>query len=226
MKRCLYILILIGLAAASPGRADTVNWGSSFGGVHVESDGDALLATFTFEIGTFGSTFIPDETNVDLWSANWKVLDAATYNDTLNIFTDSFDLLDHPTLPGQVVSNSPDADPVNFSQGEQVYIWVYNTDTAAPGSEWVLITDNDGAGGDDWVIPDPDDQTIDPVQWRVSTATQVVFGGLNDVSGPGERTGGPPLFDLQTHTFVPEPSGALLVGCGLGVLALRRRRFL
>jgi hypothetical protein len=226
MKRLLPILILLGsLALSVQARADTVNWGSSFFGTHIQSDGSPITATFNFEIGTFGSSFIPDETNVGLWEANWQVLDAAPYFEFFSFFTGSFDLQDHPTNPGQVVSTSPDADPVDFFVGEQVYIWVYNTATPGPGAEWVLITDNDGLNGDDWVLPDPDDQTVDPLQWRVSTATDAIFGGLNDVSGPGERTGGPPVFDLQTHTFVPEPSSALLLITGAGLLLLRRKNF-
>lgn len=205
---------------AGSAQAITVDWGDSFGGVDIQSTGVDIYDTFTFEIGTFGS-FVPDDTNTELWAANWTVLDSATYNPAVDFFSASFDLDADGGMPGNVISSSTgESVPI----GDQVYIWVYNWDTPGFGTEWALLTDSDGLNGDDWTVPAAGDQSTPNAEWRVSTADNAVFGGINNVRGPGTYTSTPPLFDLQTATFVPEPSSALLVVTGLGLLGARRRR--
>ena len=200
--------------------AITVNWGDTFFGSDIQSDGTDLDATFTFQIGTFGS-FVPIEANAAMWSANWTVLDNATYDVGFDRFQSSFQLATDGGIPGNVISSSTGE---SVAIGEQVYIWVYDTDVYGFGSEWALITDADALNGDDWTVPDAGDQSAGPLDWRVSLATTPIFGGANDVRGEGTFTSVPPAFDLQTATYVPEPSSALLVLAGLGLFGGRRRR--
>lgn len=218
--RAASLAVVAGLWFTASAKAITVNWGDSFGGVDIQSSGVDLDATFTFEIGTFGF-FVPDETNANLWAANWTVLDSATYNVAVDFFSSSFQLDADGGVPGNVISSSTGE---SVTIGDQAYIWVYNTSTPGFGSEWALLTDSDGLNGDDWGIPGAGDQSTPPVDWRVSTVTTPVFGGANNVRGQGSYPSAPPVFDLQTATFVPEPSSALLVVAGLGLLGSRRRR--
>ena len=205
------------LVLAPHGFAQKINWGSAANDVNSTSIGGFLTdATFTFQLGTFAdgaSEFIPDETNTDFWGARWVALDTATYNqegapnEEQGFFSDSWIV------------------PDNAYQGYQAYIWIFNNQLGNDTSEWVLITDNSGI--DAWKIPNSTgSQQNFPDQWRVSTATDPIFGGLNDVSGPGESTGGPGSFALKTHTFlpVPETGTTILFGLTLGTLVMRRGR--
>lgn len=222
------------LALTAPMQARTINWGSaSFDSLYT-SYGAPLDNSFTFELGTFG-TFVPTEFNMDQWSANWRVFDRATtangkWSDANSFFESSANLNDNGT------SSSLEANPGSlFAQGEQAYIWTFNTLLLTPGlTEWALVTNNslDGNTADDWVFPAPTDHSLTPLEWRIGgdplssmgPANDVPFGGVNSQQGPGEHTASPASFDLQTHTLAPEPGSALLIGM-IGLLVpLRRRR--
>lgn len=217
-------LTLLSLGQASTfGR--TIEWGNAVGDVVVNSQGIALDDSYIFELGTFGS-FVPTESNLSLWAANWKVFDRATapaldgWNSTLGFFGSA------ATLEVDLTSSeSPPLPPYTFLQGEQAYIWVYNGYTIDALTEWALITNDslDGNSADDWLFPAPGGKTDVPLEWRLSNASRVGFGGLNDEEGPGGYTVDPGLFALQTHT-VPEPSGLLLALLAVLIGAARRRR--
>lgn len=226
MKTKLLTIALAVLAMSSsmlPAR--TIDWGGAVNGLLYTSYGAPLDATFTFELGTFGDTFIPTEFNMAQWEANWKVFDRAVapalngWDPATQFFSGTATMQTNGTS-----SESPPLPAYTFNQGEQAYIWVYNTLTVAALSEWALVTNNslDGNALDDWTMPAHADQTQQPLEWRLSNATGVPFGGLNDVEGPGQYSVTPPAFDLQTHV-VPEPASALLVGIA-GLFAMRRRR--
>ncbi len=220
--------LLFLLALVTPVHAQTIQWGDLVGATVLQSDGSTIPVAlvgdpspaFHFEIGSFGS-FVPDDTNTALWKDFWKIFDAADFTGpTDNFFQGSVDM-----LSGQV-SSSPDANPTDtFAAGEQGYIWIYNDLDPVPTAEWVLIT-NDGSDvpgrGPAWTFPAFDDQTSLILDWRTDTATTPIYGGLNDTTGPGERTDSSTVFDLQTHTFVPEPDSAFLLGLGAFLIFLRR----
>ena len=205
----------------SDGFGQKINWGNAANDANSDSNGDALSdATFTFQLGTFTNgdgpptEFIPDISNTDFWGVRWVALDTAIYNQE-----------DPPDEHEGFFSDSWIV-PDDTYQGFQAYIWGYNNQAGDATSEWVLITDN--AGLDAWKIPSgTGTQQNFPDQWRVSTATDPIFGGLNNVDGPGETgPGAPPTFALQTNTFlpVPESSTAILFGLTLGSLVMRRSR--
>lgn len=223
LQRTLLALALILSSSLLQGR--TIDWGSAVGDALFTSNGVPLDNSFTFELGTFGA-FVPTEFNLDLWQANWKVFDraiapaASGWDSALGFFSGTATLQTNGTS-----SNSPPLPSFTFAQGEQAYIWVYNGFTIDALTEWALVTNNDLDGNplDNWTMPAHADQTLLPLDWRLSNATEVPFGGLNDIEGPGGYTVTPQTFELQTHT-VPEPSGlllALVAGC---IGATRRRR--
>ncbi len=227
-----FILPVALLVLAGSIQARTINWGSSFEDIIVDSAGTGLSAVYTFELGSFGS-FIPDQSNLEQWAANWKPFDLAqspaTWDPSNGFFSSSADVLDSP-VSGTSSSTTIPASPVNvFGPGERGYIWAYNTKTLAVGTtEWALVTNDstDGNAADDWLFPSSADHSSIPLQWRLPIASHVVFGGLNDVQGPGDYTPPTSSFALQTHTIsvVPEPSGALLVTLAGVAVSLRRRR--
>lgn len=218
-------LLLVTLATATT-QARTINWGSSVGDTLLDSSGSALSDLYTFELGSFGG-FVPDQSNIELWSDNWKPFDQATaplkFSSADGFFSSSADL-----LSGGTSSASPPLPSFTFSQGEQAFIWAFNTKTLAVGiTEWALITNDsgDGLSTDDWTFPSPADHSATPLEWRLPVASHVIFGGLNGVEGPGVYTPPGTNFELQTHTIsvVPEPSGALLIALAGLVVRLRSR---
>lgn len=221
MSHCSVLTLLLALCACA--QADTINWGSEFGSVNVQSDGStAVTAGFTIQLGKFASGFTPDGANVELWAENWIVFDEllpGEHNAAFGYYTGERQLLDNDT----------------FQPGDQAYVWMYSSQTVVPGSEWLLYTNDvtDGIAGDDWLYPAaPGSQQTEPLSWRVSNASHVVFGALDpdggDAATPqqGDGYGTPPgtPFHVQTHTFVPEPGTAALGAAALLMLAGNRRR--
>lgn len=216
-------------AAFLPAGAATIYWGSAVNDQLYDSYGSALDDSFTFELGTFGD-FVPNDDNLHLWLENWKVLDRVTapassgWDSGSGFFSSSVSL-----LPDGASSNTGVGGFV-FSPGEQAYIWVYNSQALEPDTEWALITNNasDGNTDDDWLIPAlPLDcgcgSGAESLEWRLSTATQPDFGGVNDEYGPGNVSDTPPSFALQT-AILPEPGGVLLLLSAAAFLGLRRQR--
>lgn len=210
----LLLLILVSVPAA----ARTIDWGNSVGDALYDSAGAALDSSFVFELGSFGS-FVPTALNLEDWESNWKAFDRAStpsdWNAVAGFFSSSATMED-----GGVSSEAPPLSPHVFAAGEQAYIWVFNTQTMAYGfTEWALLTDLD-----DWMFPAPGGKTDEPLEWRISTADTLVYGGLADQQGPGDYTVDPPSFAIQTHAVVPEPTTGVLVLLAAGVAMWRRRR--
>jgi hypothetical protein len=189
-----------------------VEWGSSSSAtslLHVDSGGDPVAATINIELGIFDPGFDPQSESPATWFDSWITLDIASYNAGASFFSSSYEA-DNPAIGGR-----------------QAYIWLFTDPNPTAGSEWALITDGDGQGGNDWMVPDVGDQTEVPLEWRVNEATEVLFGATESMSGMGVVEAAPPAgFELQTFGFappVPEPSTAAFLVVALG-LGLRRRR--
>jgi hypothetical protein len=218
--------LLLALLAMTSASARTINWGNSPDDTLLTSTGAALDDSFTFEVGSFGS-FLPDQSNLSQWAANWKVFDRATavdgtWNSGASWFSSSADVLAAPfPLTDGISSKAPPLPTFTFASGEQGYIWVYNTQNLTPGvSEWALVTNDQLANA--WAFPSPSDHGTTPLEWRLINSSTVIFGGLNDVQGPGEYTPPGVNYELQTHV-IPEPSGALMIAL-VGVLLRLRRK--
>lgn len=220
--KTLTLLCLLAL----PLSARTIDWGNAVDDVLLDSHGVALDDSFLFELGSFGS-FVPTAFNIDQWQANWKAFDRAQapssegWNSASGFFSSSATV-----LTGGLSSESAALGAQVFGDGEQAYIWAYNSFSYDPTTEWALITNNsiDGNVLDDWLYPAPGGKTDTPLEWRMSTASTLIFGGLADTQGNGYYTVDPGTYALQTHTVVPEPGSVLLVLCaGIGLRCCRRR---
>lgn len=218
------LVVVLSLWLNASANASTVFWGSNFNDNLFDSTGTALDATYSFEIGSFGS-FTPTYQNVDQWVANWKVFDRAFDPDVngWNVVDQFFVATVDHTLSGG--SSSTDANPSDvFTQGEVAYLWVYNSKTIVPTSEWALVTDGISTGdtGDDWIFPDPAN-TLGSFNWNLSDANSAIVGGANGVQGEGTFSATPGVFSLQT-AVVPEPGSALLLLAAAATHFIRRVR--
>lgn len=124
-------------------------------------------------------------------------------------------------MNNDVTTSNPTASTMSFA-GLDAYIWIRNGDDPVPGTEWLLTR------ASNWTFPTVGGDCCDTgvVEWAVSDLDPgdvPVWGRQNGVIGSGEfsstGTGG-----LQTFTFVPEPSSAILTAIAAGLLVLRRRR--
>jgi hypothetical protein len=226
------ICLALALAWAQGTQASTVFWGSNFNDNLYNSSGQQLDSTYNFEIGTFGS-FVPTYQNVDQWAANWHMIDYANNTDgnwdssnqffagTVSFATDGTSHSHSDPSTGIPQFNSSDV----FTQGNTVYLWVFNSQTIDPGSQWALVTEVGNTGplnNDPWVVPNPAD-TSGSYNWSLNDASTSVIGGVNNLQGPGTYSATPGVFSLQT-AVVPEPGSALLLLAAAATHLIRRAR--
>jgi hypothetical protein len=226
MKIRKLLLILPGAFLLSGSAfAVEINWGSDVDSVLRDSMGVPLDDTFLIQLGFFQTAtaepFIPDESNVGDWAANWKVFDQAAFSPVDGYFTST------ALLNSDGSSSSSFATlGIDFS-GQQTYIWTYNSTNPIPGSEWFLSTDPT------WVMPDAVANCCDnilPYEWSIADldfgdpGDTPVFGKQGGQTGAGVFTNTAENYDFQTFTFIPEPSSALLILLSGVAFALRRRR--
>lgn len=204
--------------------ASTIFWGTKPNDLLFDSQGNALDATFVFELGTFASTFTPNETNMDQWAANWFVFDAAIsgsgWNPAGQEVTGS---VEHTTSSG---STSPYATPgATFDQGTTAYLWVYNSKDLNTNPEWALLVDVDNGANlyYPWEFPDPTLEN-DSFDWQTQDVETAIYGGVNGTRAAGDFSALPATFTIQT-AVVPEPGSALLVIIGaMAVIGRAKRR--
>lgn len=219
---------VVALGASLSEAQATIVWGSSSTSEdYYQSDGTSDFSTsFTYELGYFDSSFTPTDSNKSSWATNWVVFDAASYVEVIP-GTGVYWFRSSAAVESGGTSSSPDADPSTaVFPGEQAYVWIYDTQTAGPGMEWLLYTNDssDSDSTDDWIFPSYQGQNPATLEWTVENASAVVFGGINDTQGPGQYDSPGGGFELQTHT-VPEPSSALfLTAMFVGACLTRRRR--
>jgi hypothetical protein len=201
--------------AATPIQAQTLNWGNDAFGDLSDSAGVTLDDTFVFQLGSFFNGFVPTDSNTDQWILNWEVFDQAAYNKDIEYFTSTV------YVRNDVTSSNPMASTLSFA-GLDAYIWIRNNDDPVPGTEWLLTRSSD------WKFPlvGGDCCSTEVTEWAVSdldSGDTPKWGRQNNVIGPGEFSS-TSTTGLQTFTFVPEPSSAMLCAMAGGFLVLRRRR--
>lgn len=217
MKNLLLIAVSAALGTAAV-KSQTLAWGNELGGKLADSSGSPLDISFTFELGSFASGFVPTEQNASAWLTNWIVFDRAQFNPVFGYFTSEVQMLPDGT------SGSTWATPGAESfEGLDAYFFVRKGEDAVPGTEWFL------AHAPFWVFPTAflDDccPTAPPTLWAVSDLEDAVpvFGSQNGVAGGGTGITLQEPAHLQTFTFVPEPGTVLLAMLGLSAVFRRRR---
>ena len=211
-------LALVGMC--TPARSSTISWGSDFSSFPIPelltSGGTPLDATYSFEIGSFGS-FTPTLSNISDWQANWKVFDRS-YDPTPADSGDGDPFGWNPgmffvgveTLNASGGSDSPDANPTDvFGVGEVAYLWAYNSKSIVPGSEWALVMDSNNSPTS-WQFAAPTDPDS---AWSLATADTAIIGSVNPSS----------VLALQTAP-VPEPGSAFLLFVAAATHLIRRVR--
>lgn len=209
MKKSIFLLGALLTGAMPLMAAQTLNWASPVFSQIVDSQGEALDASFTFELGVFTPGFTPEETNLADWASNWLALDQADYNPSIGYFTASLFLPDVPQY-------------AELFAEKQAYLWVRNGTTIGGGTEWFL------ASASNWTLPEAFTGCCGndiPLEWSVTDlgTTTPDYGTQNGEEGPGEivQSG---VFSLQTATVIPEPGPIALIAMATLVLQGRRRR--
>jgi len=227
-----FFAALLSVSLVPVSQAQTLNWGSENFSSFTDSQGATLDNTFVFELGAFDPNFTPDENNTSAWVANWRIFDQAAYSQVNGTFASTVEMLRDPdplANPDVLKSGFSGASTINFS-GLSAYLWVRKGDAPVEGSEWLLTR------AANWTFPLEGQDCCGKglVEWSVSDLNsgdvpkwgrQSGFDPLNPYvsTGPGVKTSDTPS-TLQTFTFVPEPSSALLAAiAGIGMVMRRRR---
>lgn len=213
-----YVITLSMIMSLSGLRGQTIEWGSEVFSQIVDSKGAALDNTYVFEVGIFASPFTPDEFNTESWYANWYAFDRAAYSASKGYFTSTVQMTDDGTSSSQYLSPSAPS-----FEGLDAYIWARNSTTPSPTTEWFLVK------SPEWVFPTATPGCCDngiPVQWSIGDLTASdtpVWGSQMGKDGKGKFTSDG-VYELQTFTFVPEPSAATLAFLFCGFFLTRRSR--
>ena len=160
--------IALWLALAGLGQAQTIDWGSPVWSQLLDSSGAALASgSYAFELGTFGS-FVPTDSNISSWSANWKPFDQASYSQTDGYFGSSATM-----NPSTGVSSNSIGGSTNFA-GQSAYLFVRNT-TGDPAGSFATSGQYLLARNASWTFPvlasSPNPGCCDnalPIEWSVS----------------------------------------------------------
>ena len=214
---------VLALAAHAQLNVNQINWGSQDFSQIVDQQGNTLAqGNFTFALGAFEIGFTPTEENRYEWAANFVTFDIADYNESGGVFAGEYSLYDntYTSLSGITIdSTGSNFEALGISR--DAYIWVYNDLNPEPGSEWFVARA-------DWAFPtitgdccsnDP------PLEWSMSDLDGgdiPLWGNQFNAEGNGVREIQDTNADLQTYTFIPEPSTALLVALS-GMLGVMRR---
>lgn len=202
------LALLLGCSSAN---SQTLNWGSLTESEIVDSNGatlDNLENVFLFQLGAFEEDFIPDETNVSQWLANWKVFDSASLT---NEGDGKYHFLDSRTV--EDYNDTESGDYSSAFEGLKGYIWVRNT----ANTEYFL------ASASEWTFPTVQECCPTGIHsWSLGDAIVPVWGSIGDNHGGGEYSS-PGPYDIQTHA-VPEAGSTLLALVACGMTLLRRRR--
>ena len=163
LLRCITLwFVLAGL-----GHAQTINWGSPVWSNLLDSTGATLASdSYAFELGTFGS-FVPTDSNITSWSANWKAFDQASYSPAAGYFGSSATMNPTTGLSSNSIGGSTD-----FA-GQSAYLFVRNTEGTngafSTSGEYLL------ARNASWTFPvlasSPNPGCCDnalPLEWSVS----------------------------------------------------------
>ena len=164
-----------------------------------DSSGTALTTGYTFSVGSFES-FTPTTLNTADWLGNFTSLGSINWDTTFTQYSGTANLTNNATP---------------FTSGSQAYVWGYNTQTIASGTEWILLTNSS------WTYPTAGN--VPTVNWDASDVGTVAVVGF--ISSATVGTGADPYLQTAAISAVPEPSTyALLAGVAmLGFVWLRRR---
>lgn len=214
----------------------TVAWGSSanFTPISFTSDGTVDNEVLKWDLGYFTAGYTPDQTNYATWAANWNVVATDRYRDFGGIWALSV--------------NTLDVGPI--AAGRQMYMFAYNDLGAigTPSGEALLfredgllfptvpnqvtfdIADNPLDDGFEFNGQPANDDAFTVIWGQVDRSIyaaggMLVGGGfVTDLKTDSNRqpaNDGNATFEMQSFTWVPEPSTALL--SVLGALMLLRR---
>jgi hypothetical protein len=225
---CWFLVFAVWFCPPHRAEAASIAWGSGFEATLLNSAGNPLDASFSFELGSFGS-FVPTLLNFNDWANHWKVFDRAFESDANGWAWDESErfFVGFAGHQSDGTSDSPQATPgAVFNEGEQIYLWVFNSKALLESSEWALVSDFSGSinGGDAWSFPDPTIPSSVTFDIQLSDADTAIIGGVNGTRGAGDFAATPTEFHIQTATLpIPEPSSLLLVFLSAALINRRHR---
>lgn len=219
--------LLLALSSVLSGlsHAQQINWSSQLFSSIVDSNGNPLPPeNFVFELGYFNGSFDPAVNDFGTWIDNWTGVDIATYTSTEYFDDNSNSLGTYGYFTGQFNMSDVSGSFDDLGIEREAFIWIRNATEPVPGTEWLVVR------AATWLYPQLDSECCSndtPTIWSVSELGEFdvpLFGNQSGFEGPGERSVYDSTADLQTYTFIPEPSSALLVGLAGVACAFRRRK--
>lgn len=226
----LMLIALLGAIITTSMHAQTLQWGNEALSMVTDSQGNEAndVNGFMFELGAFTPGFSPLTGDINDWRSNWNVFDVADYETDLEsggaggVFTSTVNIID---VSGKVSSSYPGASTIDFS-GLDAYLWISKGTDPIAGTEWLLVR-----AASDWTFPTILGGCCDLTDWQWSSSQLLaegstpLWGRQHSVLGDGEYTlNSSGSSTLQTFTFIPEPSVALMGVVAAMGMVLRRRR--
>ena len=137
-------------------QATQIQWYCPPGLLNMDSEGQAMNASYKFELGVFANGFTPTLGNLEDWAENWNAIQRASYNETHGWFTSVY----------QVTGTE------GIAQGTQTYIWGFKGDPA--NGEWLLCS------GSSWVWPAANPENPFARIWNATQSDLVILGSVSN----------------------------------------------
>jgi len=205
MKKGIVSLVAL-LLPLSLANATTVTLSSSpFGPLVNDSDGNNVGSGNVILVGTFS-----DPTNADLDTALASFMEFGTATTVAIGPNDG-------RIAGVITDTTAAADAFN---GQDIYLWVYNSATVAASTEYGVFRAETPAGAE-WTFPTNAGGVGDSVTISIADInTNPIIPGTSITPGANDPTGS----TILTLVPIPEPSAALLFSIATIGFLFRRKK--
>jgi hypothetical protein len=173
-------------------------------GLNSENSSWSTSGGFIFEVGVFTAGFTPSAVNETNWASSWTIAAGGSNTGTATWIDDGG--ATYFQGAGQYDNNT-----APLAVGTQLYIWGFDSRSALPSSQWILLTNTS------WLVQSVGSLATDFID-TTDTGTYAVVGSVTN--------GGVDMKSAVVGSTIPEPAtyAAFFGATSLGMVFWCKRR--